>query len=190
MGKNKDVHVYVDGSAMNDTNRYGLGWVRTDHKDRIQSEKSKRISVPRACSTAAEVYAAQDALDHIRQNSNVVVHSDCAAVCDAIATNSFYDKIRRSTKNKPLNKAWGALERAVDRHKEVFAAFTKENQHPNMLKAHQNAQIGANLKFNDAGYDRKSEDKHTKAMIEEDLSDYEEIEEATSHLSMNSHDVG
>ncbi len=172
---NKDVHVYVDGSAYQDTNKYGVGWVRTDHKDRLQSEKSKRLPIPRACSTAAEVYAAQDALDHVRKNSKVVVHSDCAAVCAAIAENSFYDKIRRSSKNKPLRKAWEALERAVDRHKEVLASFTREDQHEYMKKAHQNAQTGAQLKFNSAGYDRRSENKHTKTMIEEDLADHEGI---------------
>lgn len=171
----KDVHVYVDGSAYQDTNRYGIGWVRADHKDRIQSEKSKRLSVPRACSTAAEVYAAQEALDHVRKNSNVVVHSDSAAVCCAIATNSFYDKIKRSGKNKPLRKAWEALERAVERHKEVFSAFTQENQHEYMKKAHQNAQTGAMLKFNGAGYDRRNESKHTKTIIDEDMADHEDI---------------
>ena len=177
MSKSKDTHVYVDGSAYQDTNRFGIGWVTTDHKDKIQSEKSKRLSVHRACSTAAEVYAAQEALDHIRKNSTVVVHSDSAAVCETIATNNFYDKIRRAGKNKPLRKAWEALERAVERHKEVFVAFTQEAQHPLMLKAHQNAQTGATFRFNNAGYERRQEERHVKGMIETDISDHAEFDD-------------
>ncbi|MGN7438989.1 MAG: RNase H family protein [Alcanivorax sp.] len=187
MGKNKDVHVYVDGSAHQDTNKYGVGWVRADHKDRIQSEKSKRLSVHRACSTAAEVYAAQDALDHVRKNSKVVVHSDSAAVCEAIAENNFYEKIKRSSKNKPLRKAWESLERAVDRHKEVSAMFTQQSQHPYMQKAHNNAQTGANLRFNKAGIVDKHEQKHEKDTIMQDIEDYEEIEETISAHNENDH---
>ncbi len=66
MSKKNDFHVYVDGSAMTDTNRYGIGWVKTNHKDKQPSEKSKRLPFAKACSTAAEVYAAADALEHIR----------------------------------------------------------------------------------------------------------------------------
>ena len=188
MGKNKDVHVYVDGSAHQDTNKYGVGWVRADHKDRIQSEKSKRLSVHRACSTAAEVYAAQDALDNVRKNSRVVVHSDSAAVCEAIAENNFYEKIRRASKNKPLRKAWESLERAIDRHKEVSAHFTQQSQHPFMQKAHNNAQTGANLRFNKAGVVDKHELKHEKGTIMQDIEDHEEIEEYVESLKSDDYD--
>ncbi len=174
MSNNKDINVYVDGSAKIDTKQFGIGWVKTDSKDRFKSQKSKRLSVHNACSTAAEVYAAQDALDHIRKNSHVVVHSDSMAVVDAINNDSFYDKIRHSTKNKPLRRAWQALKSAVQKHTEVRAEFTRENEHPFMQQAHDNAKSGSYLKFNKNLCDKNSYNRKKQKPIDIDLDQTEE----------------
>ncbi len=169
MSKKNDFHVYVDGSAMTDTNRYGIGWVKTNHKDKKPAEKSKRLPFKKACSTAAEVYAAADALEHIRKNSRITVHSDSAAVCEAIATNKFYDKIKKSRKNKPLRKSWENLERAVQKHEEVTVVYTNEDDHPHMKTAHHLAQSGAMKPFNKESKDDRKQTKHLKGEIRQDI---------------------
>ncbi len=190
MSKKKSVHIYVDGSAKIDTKQYGIGWVRTDHKDRFKAQKSKRLSVHSACSTAAEVYAAQDALDHIRKNVHIVVHSDSKAVVDAISSNSFYDKIRHSTKNKPLRKAWQSLEAAIIKHPNVSAEFTREDDHPRMKQAHNNAKAGAYLKFNEKGYNRRKEKTKTKNQVVESLiDDSNDLVEEYDINSLDSHQI-
>ncbi|MGH1376634.1 MAG: RNase H family protein [Alphaproteobacteria bacterium] len=185
MSKKNDFHVYVDGSAMTDTNRYGIGWVKTNHKDKQPSEKSKRLPFAKACSTAAEVYAAADALEHIRKNSKVTIHSDSAAVCEAIATNKFYDKIKKSRKNKPLRKSWEKLERATQKHEEVTAFYTHEDDHPHMKTAHQLAQDGAMKPFNKESKDDKKAVRHSKGEIERDITNLDNLDNTPDYPDMD-----
>jgi ribonuclease HI len=151
MGSKINFHIYADGSAFEDTNNYGLGWVRTNHKDRKPSYKSKRLNLDRATSLIAEIYAVSHALDHICKRSKVIVHSDCSVLCDAIAEHTLGTKIKKSKKG--LKSAWEALDKSIARHVDVSVQFTQcspkpDGPYPYMLVAHNLAQAGASMPFN------------------------------------------
>jgi ribonuclease HI len=151
MGAKINFHIYADGSAFEGTNNYGIGWVRTNHKDRKPSYKSKRLNLDRATSLIAEIYAVSHALNHLGKRSKVLVHSDCSVLCNAIAEHALGTKIKKSKNG--LKSAWEALDKSIGRHVDVSVQFTQcpptpEGPHPFMLVAHNLAQAGATMPFN------------------------------------------
>lgn len=151
MSKGIDYHLYVDGSAFQDTNKFGIGWVRTNRKNKKPSLKSKRLSIQRGTSIIAELYAATDALNKVHRPSRILLFSDCSDLCTAIATQKIDKRLERARKTPNLKAAWEAVDKAVKRHKEVFVHYMPSNaEHVYMDIAHRLAQEGASKAFNKA----------------------------------------
>lgn len=138
---------FVDGSAFNDTNKYGAGWVITNHKGNKPIAGCIRLSFNRANSLIAEIHAASAALNTLKENSRVVVLTDCAAVSAAIALNDFPERIKRARSNILLQKSWALLDRSIKQHEEVSVHFMQTSDHPLMQAAHYKAQEGAAKPF-------------------------------------------
>lgn len=141
MSKTKEYHVYVDGCSMSGKNRHGIGWVQTNEDGKFLKSHAERLPIHGATSTITEIYAAQNALANIPDGSNVVIYSDNATVCDALARKNFYDPQKH---RKPkLSEAWTELAVAASHHDEVSVIFTREKNEYYMHRAHLNAQTGA-----------------------------------------------
>jgi ribonuclease HI len=169
MGSRINHHLYVDGSAFQSTNKFGVGWVITDHKNRRPKLKSKRLNIERGTSLIAELYAAAKALDYIHRPSKIVLHSDCSDLCAAIATRKIDDRIHRARKTPTLKAAWEAVESAVKRHREVSVFYSPHDpKNPNLYMdiAHRLAQEGASKAFNKAAKEGQRASK-TRRIIRE-----------------------
>ncbi len=143
MGEDNRRHLYVDGSADISNSRFAVGWVKTDSRDNVIDQQGFRLDISKGCSTVAEVYAAREALESIAESQAVVLHSDSVCVCDAITNNKLYDKIRRSANNRALQAAWETLSETLERHTDVEAIHTQEDENKHMATAHSLANTAA-----------------------------------------------
>lgn len=158
MGKKPDYHVYIDAMSENDdSHRIGYGWARVNGKGKKESlSNPQRLSTDEASITAAKVYAAADALNHIKRNSSVVIHTDNETIFNTLSRSA--ESLNRKTRahKKHISRAWSQLEKAVDQHKSVDVAYVEDkSDEPLMGKAEKLAEDGATLSFNKNGMGRK-----------------------------------
>lgn len=153
---------------MSGKNRHGIGWVQTNEDGKFLKSHAERLPIHGATSTISEIYAAQSALSHTPYGSNVVIYSDNAAVCEAIARKNFYDPQKH---RKPkLSEAWTELAVAASHHNEVSVIFTREKNEYFMHRAHLNAQTGALKPLkHEKGYEEHFALKHKKISIENQM---------------------
>lgn len=181
MKKAKEYHVYIDGCSMSGSNRHGIGWVQLDNKGKFLRSHSERLPIHGATSTITEIYAAQNALSNISEGSKVVIYSDNAAVCEAIARKSFHDP-QKHRKNK-LSDAWQNLAKAEALHEEVAVVFTKEKDEYFMHRAHLNAQTGAMKPLKtDETYEEHQLKKHSKNTVFAELDPNDNFDYYPEHV--------
>lgn len=158
MGKRPDYHVYIDAmSENNDSHRIGYGWARVNGKGKKESlSNPQRLSTDEASITAAKVYAAADALNHIKRNSHVVIHTDNDTIHNTLSRPA--ESLNRKTRahKKHISKAWSQLEKAVNQHKSVDTVYVEDkSDEPLIEKAEKIAQDGASLSFNKNGMGKR-----------------------------------
>ncbi len=158
MGKKPDYHVYIDAVSENqDSHRIGYGWARVNGKGKKESlSNPQRLSTDEASITAAKVYAAADALNHISRNSHVVIHTDSEMISNTISRPAESLNRKARAHKKHISKAWSTLEKAVEQHEFVDAVYVQDKSDvPLMGKAERLAEKGASISFNKNGMGKR-----------------------------------
>ncbi len=127
-------HLYIDGSFSPENNRIGIGWIHTDHNGKPLQRGNRAIANGgKNSSLLAEIYAAVYSLRRIRENSRIILHTDCEVLATTISEKLFTKRAHKNRKkNPPIAKAYLALSAEVERHTSVRAVFTKEAEHESM----------------------------------------------------------
>tara|TARA_R110002072_G_scaffold100491_2_gene221359 strand:+ start:144 stop:698 length:555 start_codon:yes stop_codon:yes gene_type:complete len=169
--KTKDVHIYIASASIEDSARFGFGWIKTDNKDKFITQKSCRVDKSNSTEKLANVQAVAHALSMLDKNATATIFTSSSDIANALTQPEVLSKnVKKRTKDKSLSRAWNALDHSLAEIEEVNVILTSPEDYPLLKEAEILAVNGAEKPFKKAGKDRRNFDKHTKNMI---LGDYQ-----------------
>lgn len=144
-GREKEYyHAFVDGSWFSPRHVGVGGLIYQPFEQSLTADFSFRLPTNKAISSsAAEIYAAAEALKRIPYNSLVIVYSDFLEISRRLKELEQHLSSEDPTKLKSMGEAYTDLFNAISKHEYVQVIYARESSAPQMKIVHSLAQSAA-----------------------------------------------